>query len=224
MLLSFKDVRFSYNKSEEILKGITLDIREGEKVALLGLNGSGKSTLMLHINGLLKPSSGTVSINGKNTDSKEISVIRQTVGIVFQNPDDQLFMPTVREDVAFGPLNMKLTMEEVNIRVNRALEITGTLELADRAPFELSGGQKKAVSIATVLSMTPKLLVLDEPTSGLDYMAEQNFIKIIDSLPQAILMSTHDIVLAKKLCTRAIILDKGKIIYDGNISEMNYPL
>lgn len=223
MLLSFKDVRFSYNKSEEILKGITLDIREGEKVALLGLNGSGKSTLMLHTNGLLKPSSGTVSINGKNTDSKEISAIRQTVGIVFQNPDDQLFMPTVREDVAFGPLNMKLTMEEVNMRVNRALEITGTLDLADRAPFELSGGQKKAVSIATVLSMTPKLLVLDEPTSGLDYMAEQNFIKIIDSLPQAILMSTHDIGLAKKLCTRAIILDKGKIIYDGNISEMNYP-
>ncbi|MCH5234722.1 MAG: ABC transporter ATP-binding protein [Muribaculaceae bacterium] len=196
------------------MKDISFSIDRGEKVALLGLNGAGKSTLMLHTNGLLIPSKGNVWVKGMNTKSKSVNEIRKTVGIVFQEADDQLFMPTVYDDVAFGPRNMKLSQEEVERRVHRALELTNTEDLAQRSPFELSGGQKKSVSIATVLSMNPELIVFDEPTSSLDYIAVKNFIDIIKSLPQSILLSTHDLELAKQLCHRAIILEEGKIIKD----------
>ena len=219
MLLSFDNVSFSYHNSEEVLKNISFSMREGEKVALLGLNGSGKSTLMLHTNGLLLPSKGEVIVKGISTTSKRLTEIRRTVGIVFQEADDQLFMPTVYEDVAFGPRNMNLPKEEVEKRVREALEKTNTFELAKKAPFELSGGQKKSVSIATVLSMNPELLVFDEPTSGLDYQATKNFIEIVKCLPQAILLSTHDLELAKTLCNRAIILENGKIKSDAPIIE-----
>lgn len=214
MLLSFENVSFSYPGSAEVLKDISFSIDRGEKVALLGLNGAGKSTLMLHTNGLLIPSKGNVWVKGMNTKSKSVNEIRKTVGIVFQEADDQLFMPTVYDDVAFGPRNMKLSQEEVERRVHRALELTNTEDLAQRSPFELSGGQKKSVSIATVLSMNPELIVFDEPTSSLDYIAVKNFIDIIKSLPQSILLSTHDLELAKQLCHRAIILEEGKIIKD----------
>lgn len=223
LLLSFSHVSFSYDKSLEVLKDITFTLHKGEKVALLGLNGAGKSTLMLHINGLLVPDKGRVLINGFDTSSKSVYEIRKLVGLVFQNPDDQLFMPTVKDDVAFGPRNMNLSPEEVEERVNEALEITHTKSLENRMPFELSGGQKKAVSIATVLSMTPELIVFDEPTSGLDYEATNNFISIVKSLPQATLISTHDIDLAKFLCQRAIVLKNGEISYDGDIQSLNYP-
>lgn len=219
MLLSFNNVSFSYPKSCEVLKNITFDISNGEKVALLGLNGSGKSTLMLHTNGLLIPTHGEVLVNGMSTRSKSLKEIRKKVGLVFQDADDQLFMPTVYDDVAFGPRNMKLSKEEIENRVEEALIKTKTKELSQKAPFELSGGQKKSVSIATVLSMKPELLVFDEPTSGMDVVATQNFIEIIKNLPQAILLSTHDIELAKTLCQRAIILDKGIIIQDCSIDK-----
>lgn len=220
MLLSFENVFFSYPNSEEVLRNISFSISSGEKVALLGLNGAGKSTLMLHTNGLLIPSKGNVCVKGMNTKSKSINEIRKTVGIVFQDPNDQLFMPTVYDDVAFGPRNMKLSQEEVERRVRRALELTNTEELAMRSPYELSGGQKKSVSIATVLSMNPELIVFDEPTSGLDYKATENFIEIVKSLPQAILLSTHDLELAKNLCERAIVLKNGKIIRDSKEIEL----
>lgn len=223
MLLKFQDVSFSYPNSKEVLKHISFTLNKGEKVALLGLNGSGKSTLMLHTNGLLLPTEGEVSVNGRNTRSKSLKEIRKTVGIVFQEADDQLFMPTVFDDVAFGPRNMKLSEEEIQERVNNALMVTKTLEFADRSPYELSGGQKKLVSIATVLSMSPELLVFDEPTSNLDYEATRNFIEIAEHLPQAMLISTHDIELAKKLCNRAIVLDKGSLISDTAISSLSYP-
>ena len=223
MLLNFSDVSFSYDKKTDVLKGISFSINDGEKVALLGLNGSGKSTLMLHTNGLLVPYQGKVFVKGISTDSKSIKDIRKFVGLVFQNPDDQLFMPTVWDDVAFGPSNMKISKEEIDKRVRKALEMTGTLNLAHKSPFELSGGQKKAVSIATVLSMSPELLILDEPTSGLDYEAVENLVSILKNFSQAILLSTHDMELARRLCNRAIVLEKGEIKYDGKIDELIYP-
>lgn len=223
MLLSFNNVFFSYNKSDFALKGINFNIEYGEKVALLGLNGAGKSTLMLLTNGLLLPSQGEVLINGRNTKSKEIGEIRKAVGLVFQNPDDQLFMNTVREDVAFGPRNMNLSEEEVNLRVDEALRLTGTENLAKKHPFDLSGGQKKSVSIATVLSMNPDLIVMDEPTSGLDWKATNNFMNIVNNLDKSLIISTHDFDLAKQLCSRALVLKNGELFYDGSISEVNYP-
>lgn len=223
MLLTFKEVYYSYDKTHNVLKGINFDIDKGEKVALLGLNGAGKSTLMLLCNGLLLPTKGEVMVNAISTKSKEIGEIRKTVGLVFQNPDDQLFMHTIREDVAFGPRNMNLSEEEVEERVQRAMELTGTENLADWHPFDLSGGQKKSASIATVLSMGPEMIVMDEPTSGLDYRATRNFVDIVDSLDNSVLLSTHDLELAKHLCTRALVLKKGELIYDGPISSLPYP-
>lgn len=223
MLLSFENVSFSYHQSKEVLRDITFNITDGEKVALLGLNGAGKSTLLLHTNGLLLPSKGRVLVEGSDTRSKNINEIRKKIGLVFQNPDDQLFMPTVWDDVAFGPQNMKLNKDEIKRRVNHALEVTNTLHLAEKSPFQLSGGQKKAVSIATVLSMDTKFISLDEPTSGLDYEAVNNFISIINKLPQACLISTHDMEVAKELCTRAIVIKEGQIVYDGNFKDVPYP-
>lgn len=206
---------FSYDKVTNVLNDISFSLEEGEKVALLGLNGAGKSTLMLHTNGLLAPTHGEVKVKDFVTSSKkDLQEIRKIVGLVFQNPDDQLFMPTVWDDVAFGPYNMNLTSEEIENRVKRALKVTHTSELAQKSPFELSGGQKKSVSIATVMSMDPRLLVMDEPTAGMDSLASQNYIELMESLPQALLLSTHDIDLARRLCTRAIVLHKGVIKED----------
>ncbi len=207
-----------------MLRHVSFSIQPGEKVALVGLNGSGKSTLLLHTNGLLIANSGTVSVNGKAIDRKTVDECRKSVGMVFQNADDQLFMPTVEADVAFGPRNMGLSEEEIKRRVEKALRQTGCTELKDRASFHLSGGQKKMVSIATALSMEPNILDFDEPTSGLDFAAQAQFVGIVDRLPHTILMSTHDMDLARRLCTRAILMDHGAIAYDGPIDTLPYPL
>ena len=222
--LEFQNISFSYPGGHQVLRDISFSIEKGEKVALVGLNGSGKSTLLLHTNGLLMADSGTVLVNGAPITPKTVDHARQAVGMVFQNADDQLFMPTVEADVAFGPRNMNLTEEEIRRRVEKALRQTGCSELKDRAPFHLSGGQKKMASIATVLSMEPDILVFDEPTSGLDFAAEAQFIGIVDRLPHTILMSTHDMDLARRLCTRAILIDRGSIAYDGPIDTLPYPL
>lgn len=222
-LLEFENVEYSYPSGIKALDNISFSMNPGERVALLGLNGSGKSTLLLHTNGLLLPMQGEVTVNGEPTSVKELRRIRQRVGMVFQNADDQLFMPTVWDDVTFGPSNMGLSKEEIDSRANRALESINCMHLKDRSPLQLSGGQKKLVSIATVLSMNPELLVLDEPTSGLDYAAVRDFIDVMSALPHSILMSTHDVELSKKLCSRAIVLDEGKIIYDGSIADVIYP-
>ena len=222
--LEFNDVCFSYPGGHEVLRHISLSIQPGEKVALVGLNGSGKSTLLLHTNGLLIADSGTVSVNGKVIDRKSVEECRKSVGMVFQNADDQLFMPTVEADVAFGPRNMGLKEEDVKSRVDEALRITGCSSFRDRAPFHLSGGQKKMASIATVLSMRPDILVFDEPTSGLDFAAEAQFIGIVDRLPHTMLMSSHDMDLIRRLCTRAILIDHGAIAYDGPTDTLPYPL
>ena len=222
--IEFQNVSFSYPGGHEALRNVSFSIEKGEKVALVGLNGSGKSTLLLHTNGLLTADSGEVLVNGTPIVPKTVDKARQSVGMVFQNADDQLFMPTVEADVAFGPRNMGLSEEEIQQRVEKALRQTGCLELKDRAPFHLSGGQKKMASIATVLSMEPEILVFDEPTSGLDFAAEAQFIGIADRLPHSILMSTHDMQLARRLCTRAILMDHGSIAYDGPIDTLPYPL
>ncbi|MDE7096158.1 MAG: energy-coupling factor ABC transporter ATP-binding protein, partial [Muribaculaceae bacterium] len=181
--IQFNDVCFSYPGGHEVLRHITFSIQKGEKVALVGLNGSGKSTLLLHTNGLLIADSGTVSVGGKVIGRKSVAECRMSVGMVFQNAEDQLFMPTVEADVAFGPRNMGLDEEEISRRVEHALHMTGCEDFRRSAPFRLSGGQKKMASIATVLSMEPDILVFDEPTSGLDFAAEAQFIGIVDRLP-----------------------------------------
>lgn len=222
--LEFDKVSFSYPGGHEVLHDISFSIQSGEKVALVGLNGSGKSTLLLHTNGLLTADSGTVLVDGIAITPKTVEQARRAVGMVFQNADDQLFMPTVEADVAFGPRNMNLPEEEVKRRVEKALKQTNCQDLKDRAPFHLSGGQKKMASIATVLAMEPSILVFDEPTSGLDFAAEAQFIGIVDRLPHTVLMSTHDMDLARRLCTRAILMDRGAIAYDGPIDTLPYPL
>lgn len=221
--LRFNDVCFSYPGGQEVLRHVSFEVAEGEKVALVGLNGSGKSTLLLHTNALLTPASGTVEVNGTVIDRKNADMARKAVGMVFQNSDDQLFMPTVEADVAFGPRNMGLAESEVDARVERALAMTGCTALRKRPPFQLSGGQKRMVSIATVLSMKPGILVFDEPTSGLDFAARAQFIGIADRLPHTLLMSSHDMELVARLCSRAIVMNHGRITYDGPVDTLPYP-
>lgn len=221
--LRFNDVCFSYPGGQEVLRHVSFEVADGEKVALVGLNGSGKSTLLLHTNALLTPASGTVEVNGTVIDRKNADMARKAVGMVFQNSDDQLFMPTVEADVAFGPRNMGLAESEVDARVERALAMTGCTALRKRPPFQLSGGQKRMVSIATVLSMKPGILVFDEPTSGLDFAARAQFIGIVDRLPHTLLMSSHDMELVARLCSRAIVMNHGRITYDGPVDTLPYP-
>lgn len=218
--LEFKDVSYRYPNGHPALDGVSFRISHGEKVALLGKNGAGKSTLMLHTNGLLLPASGTVNVGGVNVTKKTLPQVRRTVGMVFQNPDDQLFMPTVEEDVAFGPMNMKLSEHEVKARVKKALEAVGCADLAKRAPTELSGGQKRRVAIATVLSMEPSILVLDEPTSNLDWGAREQLAALIEGFMHTCIVASHDLGLIRKICPRIIVLDKGKIIADSSTSEV----
>lgn len=221
--IRFSDVSYEYPNGVKALDGVNLLVRHGEKVAILGRNGAGKSTLLLHMNGLLLPTSGEVNVGDVPVTRGTLPLVRQSVGMVFQNPDDQLFMPTVEADVAFGPRNMGLDPAEVERRVNKALEATGCTHLRKRAPFELSGGQKKMISIATVLSMSPEILVFDEPTSGLDFEATGQFARIVEQLPQTMLMSSHDMELVHRLCHRAIVMSQGKIVYDGDVDTMPYP-
>lgn len=213
--IQFKDVRFSYPRGPEVLHGISFRITHGEHVALLGLNGSGKSTLLLQINGLLMPTHGEVVIGDIPVTKKTLRLIRQTVGMVFQNPDDMLFMPTVAEDVAFGPRNMGLPEEEVRRRVTGALEAVGLDGLGDRPSFELSGGQRRAAAIASVLSMEPNILVLDEPSANLDAHARRQLIEILKKFRHTVLIATHDTDMALELCPRSLVMDKGMIVADA---------
>lgn len=218
--IKFDNVHFSYSNGYEALKGISFLITHGEKVALLGLNGAGKSTVLLHTNGLLLPSSGEVNIGGIPVTKKTASTVRRAVGMLFQNPDDQLFMPTVEEDVAFGPLNMGLEKDEVRRRVAEALERAGVAGLEKRAPFQLSGGQKKSVALATILSMEPDILVMDEPTSQLDLVARRRVVDVIASFSHTCLIATHDLDLARDLCPRSILIADGRVTADGPTSDI----
>lgn len=214
--LTFRDVHYSYPTGYEALRGVSLRITHGEKVALVGANGAGKSTLLLHTDGLLLPARGEVVVGGITLTRKTLPFVRQAVGLVFQNPDDQLFMPTVEEDVAFGPANMGLTGEEIERRVTAALGAVGALHLRKASPYRLSGGQKKSVSIATVLSMEPSVLVLDEPTANLDPHARRQTIELIRRFSHTTLVATHDMEMVLELCPRTIVMRGGEIVADDS--------
>lgn len=218
--LQFDDVHYAYPDGHEALRGITFRITHGERVALVGINGAGKSTLLLHTDGLLLPDRGRISVGGIEITRKTLPRIRQTVGLVFQDADDQLFMPTVEEDVAFGPSNMGLTREEIALRVTRALEAVGAESLRHVSPHRLSGGQKKSVSIATVLSMEPSILVMDEPTSNLDPHARRQVIDLLAHFDHTMLIATHDMDMIPELCPRTIVMKDGRIVADGQTARI----
>ena len=214
--LRFDDVHYRYPNGYEALCGVSFCITHGEKVALVGANGAGKSTLLLHTNGLLIPSQGEVVMGGIKLTRRTLPLVRQSVGLVFQDSDNQLFMPTVEEDVAFGPANMRLEPEEIRRRVTEALDAVGALDLREASPFRLSGGQKKRVAIATVLAMEPSVLVMDEPTSNLDPRARRQIIDLIRRFGHTTLIATHDMEMVLDLCDRTIVMKQGRIVADGS--------
>ncbi len=218
-VLTVNDLHFSYPDGHVALNGITLKLYEGDKVALVGPNGAGKSTLMLHLNGILG-GKGEVEIAGIRLTRDNLPAIRARVGLVFQNPDDQLFSPTVFEDVAFGPLHMGLPEAEVRARVDAALEAVRMTAYRDRLSHHLSVGEKKRIAIATVLSMNPSLLVLDEPSAGLDPRARRTLINLLRDLPITMLISTHDMAMVKELFPRTVVVDEGRVVADGSTADI----
>ena len=220
--LEIGNLSFAYPDGRQALRGVTFALEPGEKVAILGPNGAGKSTLLLHLNGLLH-GNGDVYVMGHRVmedDKKTLGLIRSLVGLVFQDPDDQLFSPTVYDDVAFGPIYMGLSEDEIDDRVLRALSLVGLDGYADRMPFHLSGGEKKRAAIATVLSMNPQILVLDEPSAGLDPGARRGLITLLDRLDQTILVTTHDLHMVKEILPRSIVMDGGIVVADGPTEDI----
>jgi cobalt transport protein ATP-binding subunit len=209
-----------YPDGTEALRGIDLVIEPGEKVALVGPNGAGKSTLMLHLNGVLEPSHGQVSIDSIRVDRSTVRQVRALVGLVFQDPDDQLFSPTVRDDVAFGPTHLGAAESEIHGRVEAALAAVGMSGSERRVPHHLSLGQRKRISLATVLSMDPTVLVFDEPTAGLDPRGRREIIGVLAERSETLLVSTHDMALVAEAFPRVVILDEGEIVADGPASEL----
>ncbi|MBE6505978.1 MAG: ATP-binding cassette domain-containing protein [Methanobrevibacter sp.] len=224
-MLEVKNLKYSYNKDYQALKGVSLKVEKGEMVSLLGKNGAGKSTLFLHLNGIYEPDEGKVFIDGEELkyDKKSLLKFRQKVGIVFQNPDDQIFAPTVEEDVAFGPLNLGLSMEEVQNRVEEALARVGMSGFEKKAPHHLSGGQKKRVAIAGILAMKPEIMVLDEPTAGLDPQGVTDLSRLLNELNDegiTILISTHEVDLVPNYANRVFVLVDGLLIGEGTPKEI----
>ena len=213
-------VHFNYPDGTPALAGIDLSIAHGERLAILGPNGAGKSTLVLHLNGILTPTQGRVSIDGLIVDKANMREIRRRVGIVFQDPDDQLFMPTVRDDVAFGPANLGLRGDDLDARVGEALDAVGMSGVADRSPHHLSFGQRRRVAVATVLAMRPTLLVLDEPSSNLDPQARRELAEILVGLSIATVIVTHDLPYALQLCDSAVVMNAGTITARGATAEI----
>ena len=221
--LEISGLAYAYPDGNQALYGVNLSINQGERVALLGPNGAGKTTLVLHLNGIIPTMQGQVRVAGELVDSKSaesIKSIRHKVGIVFQDPDDQLFMPTVGQDVAFGPYNAGLRGSELEKAVKEALELVGMSEFIDRPPHHLSFGQRRRVAVATVLAMKPEILVMDEPSSNLDPAARLELAEIITSLDVTLLMVTHDLPFAYELCQRAVILSAGVVAADDEISSV----
>ncbi|WP_330266386.1 ABC transporter ATP-binding protein [Streptomyces griseorubiginosus] len=218
--LEVTGLAFAYPDGHQALFGVDFTIARGERVALLGPNGAGKTTLVLHLNGILGGGVGSVKVAGLPVDKKHMAEIRRRVGIVFQDPDDQLFMPTVREDVAFGPAAAGLKGDELEARVRTALERVGMAEFAHRPPHHLSFGQRRRVAVATVLAMEPEILVLDEPSSNLDPASRRELADILRSLDVTVLMVTHDLPYALELCPRSLILSEGTIAADGRTAEL----
>ncbi|MGW2563928.1 energy-coupling factor ABC transporter ATP-binding protein [Streptomyces sp. NPDC001514] len=220
MSLEVKGLAYAYPDGHQALFGVDLSIARGERVALLGPNGAGKTTLVLHLNGIHTGGAGTVTVAGLPVGKQHMAEIRRKVGIVFQDPDDQLFMPTVREDVAFGPAAAGLRGAELEERVTTALRRVGMAEYAERPPHHLSFGQRRRVAVATVLAMEPEILVLDEPSSNLDPASRRELADILRSLDVTVLMVTHDLPYALELCPRSVILSEGVIVADGRTQDL----
>jgi cobalt/nickel transport system ATP-binding protein len=218
--IDVKGLVFRYPDGRSALNGVDLRVDPGQTVALLGPNGAGKTTLALHLNGILTPSAGSVRIGELPVVAQNLREIRRRVGIVFQDPDDQLFMPSVRDDVAFGPRNLGLDQGEVTRRVEEALRQVDLIDQADRAPHHLSFGQRRRAAVATVLAMYPDVLVLDEPSSNLDPAARRELADILTRLDVTVLMITHDLPYALQLCDRSVILAEGRVQADGPTRDL----
>jgi cobalt/nickel transport system ATP-binding protein len=212
-VITIDHLSFSYPDGQQALQDISLAVGDGETVGLIGPNGAGKSTLLLHLNGILR-SNGCVRILGTRVEGKNLKVVRSKIGMVFQDPDDQLFMPTVFDDVAFGPINMGYDKPEVQRRVSQALAWVGMEGYEKRSPHHLSIGEKKRIAIATVLSMSPEVLVLDEPTSNLDPRSRWALVELVRQLPMTKIIATHDLEMIRALCQRTVVMDDGQIVAD----------
>jgi cobalt/nickel transport system ATP-binding protein len=214
-VLDVRGLAYAYPDGHQALYGVDLHVHRGERVALLGPNGAGKTTLILHLNGILTPGAGSVAVSGLAVAKANLPEIRRRVGIVFQDPDDQLFMPTVRDDVAFGPMNLGIRGPDLDERVRESLEVVGMTAYADRPPHHLSYGQRRRVAVATVLAMRPEILVLDEPSSNLDPASRRELAEILTGLDVTVLMVTHDLPYALQLCHRSVVLSDGAVVADG---------
>jgi cobalt/nickel transport system ATP-binding protein len=219
-IVEVKNLRHTYPDGTAAIRDVSFRITHGESVAVIGANGAGKSTLLQHLNGYLEPTEGEIQIGDTPLSKSTLPGIRRTVGMVFQNPDDQLFMPTVFDDVAFGPLNLGLTGEHLETKVAEALERVGAGHLRDKPPYHLSGGEKKRVAIATVLAMSPDILVMDEPTSGLDPYARRQLMELLKEFHHTKIFTSHDLDMVLELCERTIILHEGLIKADGPTVEI----
>jgi cobalt/nickel transport system ATP-binding protein len=217
--IEIDNLSFKYPDGHPALDDVSLHIQPCEKVALVGPNGAGKSTLMLHLNGILS-SHGQVCVAGLPVVKENLGMVRARVGMVFQNPDDQLFSPTVYDDVAYGPLYQGLPLSEVRQRVDEALRVVNMQVYTSRVSHHLSVGEKKRIAIATVLSMQPEVLALDEPTAGLDPRARRSLIRLLDELPITMLVSTHDLLMVRELFPRMVVMDEGRIVADGPTEEL----
>lgn len=213
-LIQIDRLNYSYPDGKVALQDISLNVNRGEKVSIVGANGAGKSTLLLHMNGVIC-GQGTIRVDGLECNKQNLGRIRAKVGVVFQNPDDQLFSISVYDDVAYGPRYQGFSKEEIDQRVDKALRAVQMESFGDRNPYRLSGGEKKRIAIATVLSMDPDILVFDEPTAGLDPRARRELIQLLQTLPQTLLIATHDLDLVEQLTERMVIMNGGRIVKDG---------
>jgi cobalt/nickel transport system ATP-binding protein len=219
-VLDVRGLAFAYPDGHQALFGVDLHVHQGERVALLGPNGAGKTTLVLHLNGILTAGAGEVAVSGLPVAKENLQEIRRRVGIVFQDPDDQLFLGSVRQDVAFGPANLGLKGAALDKRVMTALDLVGMADFADRPPHHLSFGQRRRVAMATVLAMEPEILVLDEPSSNLDPASRRELADILRSLDVTLLMVTHDLPYALELCPRSLVLSDGIVVADGRTFDV----
>lgn len=219
-IVETRHLKHVYPDGTIALEDVSFRIEHGESVGIIGANGAGKSTLLLHLNGYLTATSGEIIIGDDRLTKENLAVIRRTVGLVFQDPDDQLFMPTVFDDVAFGPVNLGLSREEIETRVTQALSRVEADALRDKPPYHLSSGEKKRVAIATVLSMLPEILVLDEPTNGLDPYARRLLIALLKGFHHTRIVTSHDLDMIFELCRRTIVLHEGKVMADGPTLEI----
>lgn len=214
-IVDLDGISYSYPDGTRALKDVSFRVTHGESVGIVGANGAGKSTILMHLNGYILPSSGTITIGDLELNKKTRQEIRKKVGMVFQNPDDQLFMPTVFDDVAFGPLNLGLTPEAVTERVVEALRTVGCLNLEAKPPHHLSGGQKSAVAIAAVIAMQPDILVMDEPASNLDPKSRRSLINMLKLFKHSKIIASHDLDLILDVCVRCIVIKNGEVAADG---------